>query len=327
MLSESATSENLYDYKISYAQRQGQPYGSSPDFEIFDEELHLNGEKQFSRAEPDYFLNDALGDRIESDVGVFAAIRRQGAREAESELEGLARDISRITRFRLNPFALSAPSLLPEVGDDTEGDLLRVRLGYEGENLAALLFELSERDKERFEYIRSVLQEAVTGFDTFEFNTVGTEKIGLSVRYSDSRDVVSAPSVSHGTLTLIGLITLLHQPNRPPVVILEEPENGLTPGACLAVYAMIKHAVADVDNPCQVIFSSHSPFVVCNLWNGEDRSFIRQVNSTSDGDAKVVTFTEWVKQSGVHLSKVKGEREHLSLKLAEQLMSGYESGA
>lgn len=320
---EDRSSKEPYSYRISYSQRSGPSFGNAPEFEIADETLTQNDTILFSRSEPDYPLNEDLDNHIGGDAGVFAALRRTRDLSVNSrKLEPLARDISRITRFRLNPFALSSASLLPEVEDADDDVRQDVRLGYEGENLAGLLFNLSEKDEETFRLIETVLRREISGFDSFEFNTLGTNKIGFSIRYSDLRGLVSSPNVSHGTLTLIGLITLLNQPSRPPVMLIEEPENGLTPTACEAIYSQMKEAVnSDVD-PCQIIFSSHSPFVICNLWNGDDRSFLRQVTSNDDGDASVISFTKWVEQSGAQLQMEDGERKRLGLPLAEQLMSG-----
>ena len=69
----------------------------------------------------------------------------------------------------------------------------------------------------------------VPEFDDFEFSTVGTDRIAFALKYTDRRETVPSVRLSSGILIFIGLITLVSTPNRPPVLMIEEPENGLTP--------------------------------------------------------------------------------------------------
>ena len=58
--------------------------------------------------------------------------------------------------------------------------------------------------------------------------------------------------------------------------MIEEPENGLTPQAVKSFYAAVR-ALAynqNVEQRSQILLSSHSAFVMCEAWNGEDRDFI-----------------------------------------------------
>jgi predicted ATPase len=105
--------------------------------------------------------------------------------------------------------------------------------------------------------------------------------------------------------------------------MIEEPENGLTPQAVKAFYQAVRELAYSDDqaNQCQVLISSHSPFVICEAWNGEDRDFIYQVK-VSDGRAMIRKFSEVIAEQNIHLSKVNGERNHLSLSTAEAVMSG-----
>jgi hypothetical protein len=81
-----------------------------------------------------------------------------------------------------------------------------------------------------------------------------------------------------------------------------------------------------VTNPTKEVrscFSSHSPFVICEAWNGEDRDFIHQVKII-DGKAVIRKFSEVVAEHHIQLAKDSdGKRTHLSLGNAEEIMSGY----
>ncbi|MBA7714052.1 hypothetical protein ES703_123066 [subsurface metagenome] len=142
--------------------------------------------------------------------------------------------------------------------------------------------------------------------------------------YTDTRQAIPAVRISSGMLIYIGLIVLVMSPNRPSVLMVEEPENGLTPQAVKSFYQAVRE-LAQYDDPanqCQVLISSHSPFVICEAWNGNDRDFIHQAKVES-GKSLIRKFSEVISEQGIHLGKVDGERNHLSLKTAEEIMSGY----
>ena len=107
-------------------------------------------------------------------------------------------------------------------------------------------------------------------------------------------------------------------------MMIEEPENGLTPQAIAAFYRALKTLTenADPEKRSQVLISSHSPFVICEAWNGEDRDFIHQVNIVN-GRSQIRTFSDVIVQQGVPSGKdSEGYRTHLGLKTAEEVMGG-----
>ena len=120
-------------------------------------------------------------------------------------------------------------------------------------------------------------------------------------------------------------MVLTYSQQRPPVMLIEEPENGLTPAALKRFYQAVRALALREDETqrSQILISSHSPFVVCEAWNGEDRDFIHQVN-VENGECVVRTLSDVIKQRGVELAKDdSGNRTSLGLRNAEELMSGY----
>ena len=67
----------------------------------------------------------------------------------------------------------------------------------------------------------------------------------------------------------------------------------------------------------QVLLSSHSPFVIVDAWNGNERNFIYQCHP-SEGMAKLAKFSEVVQEGGELRSD-----GSLGLALAEQIMDGF----
>jgi predicted ATPase len=320
-MSRNENDSAYLQYDIDYAQTSEQPSA----YTIFTERLvkQPGNSLLFDRSR-DSSLTNVMA--WENDRSIFAALRQKqitGDRvDVDDLLSYCTQQISRFNKFRLDPAVLSQPSRLPEVTVDTATP---PRIGYHGEDLAATLYYLYEARSSVLDRVRDKIKEIYPEFSDFEFNTVGDDRVAFSVVYSDSRQVVPAVRLSSGTLSYIGLIVLVTSLNRPPVLMIEEPENGLTPKALLSFYQSVR-SLAYSDNPeqrSQVLISSHSPFVICEAWNGEDRAFIHQMK-VSDGVAKIRRFMDVVSDQAVPLGKDNhGERTHLSLYTAEQVMSGY----
>lgn len=277
----------------------------------------------FDRRDPDAYPI-ARGLELEDDRSLFAAIRHAElmgtTTNADDLLSYCAQMISRFNRFKLDPTVLAQPSRLP---DPTAG--ITSRIGYHGEDLAATLYHLNETRDPALEFIYDSMKTIDPLFEEFEFGTVGTDRIAFAAKYSDARQLIPSVRLSSGTLNYLGLITLVATPNRPPLLMIEEPENGLTPQAVRSFYEAVRSLAhrEDSEQRSQVLLSSHSPFVICEAWNGEDRNFIYQVK-VLDGQALIRKFEQVITEEGIHLRKDKeGERTILGLATAEEVMSGY----
>jgi predicted ATPase len=83
------------------------------------------------------------------------------------------------------------------------------------------------------------------------------------MKFTDGRGSINAARMSHGNLIFLGLMVLTYTKNRPPVMLIEEPENGLTPAALKRFYQAVRTLAfrnAETERS-QVLVSSHSPFV------------------------------------------------------------------
>jgi ABC-type branched-subunit amino acid transport system ATPase component len=311
------------NYTINYAQGATADPGN-PTFQIFTEHLDSSaGARLFDRDNPSTSpLKHAL-KYVEVDYGILAAARKaafEGNDDGVQIVSDCAKEIGRFNRFRLSPGELSRPSRMPELGEDAAP-----RLGYEGADLASCLYYMNETEDPALATIVSEVQQVLPNFDGFEFNVVGVDKVAFSMKFSDGRGSINAARMSHGNLIFLGLMVLTYSQNRPPVMLIEEPENGLTPAALKRFYEAVR-ALAfknDATQRSQILISSHSPFVMCEAWNGEDQDFIHQLK-VEDGHCVIRKLSEAINQQGVVLAKDdSGKRAHLGLRNAEELMSGY----
>lgn len=325
VLSESQASVERLHYKVDYSQQMGSET-SVPQFQIHTEALERLPTKEvvFDRNDPDDSRLPAATAYLAGDTGIFAVVRKAVAAARSTfppDIAACAREISRLNKFRLNPQNLAAASDLPDL---TRADAPRI--SHDGGNLAAALYFAHETSDPSLAKIVAALK-AVRGFENFEdfeFSPWDPQRIGFSARFDDARQSVSAPRLSDGQRLLIGLMVLVLSPARPPILLLEEPANGLTAPAQRAFYRAV-HDLAFHPNAAersQVLISSHSPFVLCEAWNGEDRDFVYQVK-VEQGRAVVRSFADAVTSAGVVLGRTREGRVNLSLKNAEELMSGY----
>jgi predicted ATPase len=104
--------------------------------------------------------------------------------------------------------------------------------------------------------------------------------------------------ISDGTLRLLALLALLHDPKRRGLVCFEEPENGIHPSRVKALIEKLRNLVADpsradVDNEeplSQILLNSHSPVVLSSLQDTE-MLFAEMVSLASPGAASVTQRT------------------------------------
>ena len=323
-MSRGVEDESFLEYEIDYSQIDSTEQG--PRFTIPHERLRKMPDDTvlFDRKDPDaYEISKGLD--IEDDRSLFAAIRHADLTGKLNEVDSLvsycAKQISHFNRFKLDPGVLAQPSRLPDSTPDATP-----RIGYHGEDLAATLYHLNETRSPALEAICDSMRDIDERFEGFEFNTVGTERIAFAAKYSDDRGLITSVRLSSGTLTYLGLITLVSTPNRPPLLMIEEPENGLTPQAIRSFYRAVRLLAnhENSDQRSQVLLSSHSPFVICEAWNGEDRNFIHQVKVV-EGKSLIRKFEKVIKDEGIQLRKKSGERTNLGLSTAEDVMSGYMS--
>jgi hypothetical protein len=318
-LSESPDSDEVLTYSIEFSQMPSTEI--EPLYSIHNEELSVDKKVIFSRSRDICDLPDLTDLRYE-DRSILAAIRRVSwPRDFIAKnmlLAECALDISKIGRYRLDPTLMARAGKVVEVkpGEDTQSTPAPW-LSYHGEDLASVLYFLHVTEDPLLDRITSLVAEGIRGFEGFVFNRVGSDRVGFSAKFSDKRGVVVAPNLSDGTLSMIGLVVLALAPGRPSILCIEEPENGLTPKATRVFYKTIRELAFAEEDAAQILISSHSPFVIVDVWNGDDRNFIYQCHP-AEGSAKVEKFSEIVKQVGTLRSG--GE---IGLALAEQIMDGF----
>lgn len=141
-------------------------------------------------------------------------------------------------------------------------------LRSDGSNLAAVLYYISQKHPKRFSQIERTIAEIAPFFAGFDLlpSRNNDAIIRLSWRQKGASDAyLDAEQLSDGTLRMMCLVTLLMQPELPPVILIDEPELGLHPASLTLFCALVKKASRN----SQIIISTQSIDIV-NQFSPED---------------------------------------------------------
>jgi predicted ATPase len=130
------------------------------------------------------------------------------------------------------------------------------RVDEDGGNLINVLHTRYTGDRQFKRDLDAAMRAAFGDeFEELVFPPAADQRIQLRVRWKSLESEVPAAELSAGTLQFLFLITLLAMPAPPPLIVIEEPEQGLHP-TMLPIVA--EHAV-DAALRTQVVFTTHSP--------------------------------------------------------------------
>jgi predicted ATPase len=169
------------------------------------------------------------------------------------------------------------------------------KLLHDGSNLGQYLWEIRERDLAAFEGILEALRFVLPFASDIQPRI--TQEIERLVHLQMTEEDFKVPGwlLSTGTLRILAILAALRHPTPPPLLVIEEVENGLDPRTMHLLVEEIRAAITA--QTTQVILTTHSPYlldlldlshlIVTERINGEP-TFIRP----NEDDLK-----EWAKSS------------------------------
>lgn len=137
------------------------------------------------------------------------------------------------------------------------------RLNSSGQNIAAVLREVSHEAPKVYDRICEYLRRIVSSIERVEIKSLGpTETIQFSQNVQGAAAAwrFEALNMSSGTLRSLGVLTaLFYQHKRQefgvPFIGIEEPEGTIHPGAA----AVLMDAILEASKFGQILFTTHSP--------------------------------------------------------------------
>lgn len=157
------------------------------------------------------------------------------------------------------------PARLRDMQDPDSG----VSLRRDGSNAASVLQELTrDRDGATRGEIHEFLEAIVPGTTSVAPKKHGNKlSMAFTQTWGDGKKLsFDAFSMSDGTLRSLGLIMAVFQKPSPSVLVIEEPEATIHPGALSAVLDLIRRAAKSM----QVVVTTHSPELLDAKWIRED---------------------------------------------------------
>lgn len=169
-----------------------------------------------------------------------------------------------------------------------------VHLARDGSNIAEYLLDIRKMDQDAFDEIIETLQYVLPYASDLQPSLASELERTVYLQLSEQDYKLPGWLLSTGTLRILALLSLLRHPNPPPLIVIEEIENGLDPRTINLIVDELRDATES--GLTQVIVTTHSPYlldlvdleqiVVVERENGEP-TFFRPADNES--------LQEWTK--------------------------------
>ena len=135
------------------------------------------------------------------------------------------------------------------------------KLSQTGDNLPNVIQYLREQHPTYLEHIFNVLRLRVPRLEKFDAEILADGRLLLTLKDAPFDEPVLARYASDGTMKLLAYLIQLYDPEPPPLIGIEEPENFLHP----KLLPELAEECASAAYRTQLIVTTHSPFFIDRL--------------------------------------------------------------
>jgi predicted ATPase len=137
------------------------------------------------------------------------------------------------------------------------------QLTENGDNLAGFLDYIRDNGSDAFDTLVEALHRSIPEYDDIGFDGAAQGQKSFKLRRTGTKHFVPARHLSEGTLYVVALLAMVHQPEMPTVLCFEEPDRGLHP----RIYREVKDSLYRLAYPSefgenrsavQIIATTHS---------------------------------------------------------------------
>jgi predicted ATPase len=155
--------------------------------------------------------------------------------------------------IRFNPDIMMKPYLMRNI-------VGYLPLSPDGSNIAEYLLDIQSKDPNVIESIVETLKTILPYVNNIQ--PIITTEIGRTAYLQMTEAGFKLPGwlFSTGTLRLVALLAVFRHPEPPPLIIIEEIENGLDPRSIHVILEEIRYLVSS--GKSQVILTTHSPYLL-----------------------------------------------------------------
>jgi predicted ATPase len=159
-----------------------------------------------------------------------------------------------VTGWHLSYLTAEHTRISPEAGPHE-------RLSQIGDNLANVIQYLREQHSDRLDRIFDVLRHRVPRLEKVETELLADGRLLLQIKDAPFIQPILAKYTSEGTLKMLAYLVVLYDPNPPPFIGIEEPENHLHP----RLLPELSEECRKATRRTQLVITTHSPFFIDEL--------------------------------------------------------------
>lgn len=175
---------------------------------------------------------------------------------------GTLKEHPRIKQFRdflkgwyLSYFTPDAARSLPSAGPQKH-------LNIHGDNIGNVVQYLEREHKSRFKLILDRIASKIPGIARIDTHVTEDKRVLLRFNDGALQDPFYAQQMSDGTLKVFAYLLLLEDPEPPPFICVEEPENGLYHKLLEALAQEFRAHATGKKNGSQIFVTTHQPYFV-----------------------------------------------------------------
>ena len=176
---------------------------------------------------------------------------------------GTLKEHPRIKRFRdflkgwyLSYFFPDAARGLPSAGPQKH-------LNIHGDNIGNVVQFMEQREnKDRFKLILDRIAAKIPGVKSIDTKVTDDKRVLLRFNDGAFDDPFFAQQMSDGTLKVFAYLLLMEDPDPPPFICIEEPENGLYHKLLEALAQEFRAHANGKKNAPQIFVTTHQPYFV-----------------------------------------------------------------
>jgi len=162
------------------------------------------------------------------------------------------------------------------------------RLNIHGDNIGNVVQYMEREHPELFSNILYDIASKIPGINKISTEPMPDGRLLLKFNDKGFMDAFAAQQMSDGTLKVFAYLLMLSDPEPPPFICIEEPENGLYHKLLETLAKQFRVHAEDSKNKSQIFITTHQPYFVDALQPSE----VWVLNKCDDGFSEIRRASE-----------------------------------
>ncbi len=206
--------------------------------------------------------NEAVQGEGDEEPTIQVDVKLTDPRQLGIATLGTLKEHPRIKRFRdflkgwyLSYFHPDAARTVPPAG-------AQKHLNIHGDNIGNVVQYMQREQGARFKHVLRRIAEKIPGIQSIEAEPTIDKRLALKFNDGAFQDSFYAGQMSDGTLKVFAYLLLMEDPDPPPFIGIEEPENGLYHKLLDSLASELRSHATGKRNASQVFVTTHQPYFV-----------------------------------------------------------------